>query len=65
MTSRTGNAVGAGLDAAANQVVPLGLQELVQQGGCDRPELLLQSGRVAAAEGETPVRPRPHCHDNQ
>lgn len=51
MTSSTGGTRQAELDAAANQVVPLGLQELVQEGGRDPPELVLQTGRRAGPRG--------------
>lgn len=43
----------AELDAAANQVVPLGFQELVQQSSCDLLELLLQTGRLTATQTQT------------
>ena len=50
---------GAELEAAADQVVLLGLQELVHQSSCDPAELDLQPGHVTAAQRQ---RPRPHHH---
>lgn len=41
---------GQRLHAAANQTVPLWLQELIQQSGGDLPEFLLQTGHVTAAQ---------------
>lgn len=38
------------LHQAANQVVLLGLQELIHQGSGDLPELLLQGGHLAATQ---------------
>lgn len=52
---------GEGLNTAANQIVPVGLQELLQQCSEDLLKLRLQRGRVAAAHRDDVTRPRPHC----